>query len=56
MERDFVDRIGVERLTDGRLKAAGSMSGMVDLTVDKGRVSDLVACGGVAARDAKEEA
>lgn len=29
-DRVFVDRIGVERLTDGRLKAAGSMSGMVE--------------------------
>lgn len=31
VERDFVDRIGVERLMDGRLKAAGSMSGIVIL-------------------------
>lgn len=29
MDRDFVDSIGVDRLTVGRLKAAGSMSGML---------------------------
>ena len=27
--RVLLDRIGVERLTDGRLKAAGSMSGIL---------------------------
>lgn len=28
-ERVLLDRIGVERLIDGRLKAAGSMSGIL---------------------------
>lgn len=47
----FVDRIGVETLTDGRLKAAGSMSGIVD----RGKSTTVVACSDGAARDAREQ-
>lgn len=45
----FVDRTGVETLTDGRLKAAGSISGIVD----RGKITRVVACGDGAARDAR---
>lgn len=49
-DRDFADRTGVERLTDGRLKAAGSMSGIVVYGAFKGGV----ACGGEATRNVEE--
>lgn len=39
---DFVDNTGVETLTAGRLRAAGSMSGIVD----RGGTTGVVACGG----------
>lgn len=47
----FVDKIGVETLTDGRLKAAGSISGIVD----RGKSTTVVACSDGAARDAREQ-
>lgn len=50
----LLDKIGVDRLTVGRLKAAGSMSGMVEFgELNAGDVAVDVACGRAATRNAK---